>query len=229
MGKIIKLLFGIVGILIGLLIVAAIAIPLLVDPNDFRGKITEAVTDATGRSMKIDGDLSLSVFPWLGINTGAIELGNAKGFGKQAFAKIDSTQIRVRLLPLLSKKIEMDTLVLNGLELNLQRNKTGRDNWSDLAANKKSTAKKKTGSMPQLAALAIGGIQLDNAHIQFKDAANAKSFSLSSLNLSTGALQPGRPLTYHLMENYRAVTRPLRPTSASRPALLLSLKSNLFL
>lgn len=203
MGKLLKLLFGIIGSLIGLIIVAAIAILLLVDPNDFRGEITEAVTEATGRSMKIDGDLSLSVFPWLGINTGAVELGNAKGFGKQAFAKIDSTQIRVRLLPLLSTKIEMDTLVLNGLELNLQRNKQGQDNWSDLGGTAQSAKQPQADSSgpPKLAALAIGGIQLENARINFDDRQANKQFTTSALNLTTGSLEPGAPVALTLEGN----------------------------
>lgn len=200
MGKLLKLLFGIIGGLIGLIIVAAIAIPLLVDPNDFRGEITSAVTKATGRSMKIDGDLSLSIFPWLGINTGAVELGNASGFGEQAFAKIHSTQIRVRLLPLLSKKIEMDTLVLNGLELNLQKNKQGRDNWSDLGKTSTTATQPQDDSNapPVLAAFAIGGIQLENARILFDDRQANQRFTASSLNLTTGALQAGAPVALSL-------------------------------
>ena len=198
MGKLLKIIFAIIGSLLGLLIVAIIVIPLLVDPNDFRDEITQVVTEKTGRSMKIEGDLSLSVFPWLGINTGAVELGNAPGFGDQAFAKIEATQIRVRLLPLLSKKLEMDTLVLSGLELNLQRNKQGRDNWSDLAGDKSANGKEKPDAAPQLAALAIGGIELDNASIQFQDAANAKSFRLTALDLSSGTLEPGQPVDISL-------------------------------
>lgn len=201
MGKLLKLLFGIIGSLIGLIIVAAIAIPLLVDPNDFRGEITSAVTKSTGRSMKIEGELSLSIFPWLGINTGAVELGNASGFGEQAFARIKSTQIRVRLLPLLSKKIEMDTLLLNGLELNLQKNKQGQDNWSDLGKTSATAAKQPqddSNNPPALAALAIGGIQLENARILFDDRQANQRFTASSLSLTTGALKAGEPVALSL-------------------------------
>ena len=200
MGKLLKLLFGIIGGLIGLIIVAAIAILLLVDPNDFRGEITDAVTDATGRSMKIEGELSLSVFPWLGIDTGAIELGNAKGFGDSPFARIESSQIRVKLLPLLKKELEMDTLVLKGLDLNLQRQKNGRDNWSDLGGTAPTTEQPQDDGSgpPALTALAIGGIELENARIHFDDRQANKQFTTSALNLTTGTLQPGAPVALKL-------------------------------
>lgn len=226
MGKLLKLLFGIIGGLLGLIIVAAIAIPLLVDPNDFRGEITSAVTKATGRPMKIEGELSLSIFPWLGINTGAIELGNASGFGQQAFAKINSTQIRVRLLPLLSKKIEMDTLVLNGLELNLQKNKQGQDNWSDLGKTSATAKQPQADSSgpPKLAALAIGGIQLENARINFDDRQANQRFTASSLNLTTGALQAGAPVALSLRGDIDSST----PAMNGRIDLTTSLQANPF-
>ena len=200
MGKILKLLFGIIGSLIGLLIVAAIAILLLVDPNDFHDEITGAVTEATGRSMKIEDELSLSVFPWLGIDTGAIELGNAKGFGDSPFARIESSQIRVKLLPLLKKELEMDTLVLKGLDLNLQRQKNGQDNWSDLGGTAQTTEQPQDDSSgpPTLAALAIGGIEFENARIHFDDRQAGKQFTTSALNMTTGTLEPGAPVPLKL-------------------------------
>jgi AsmA protein len=200
MGKILKLLLGIIGSLIALLIIAAIAIPLFIDPNDFRDEINAQVSEKTGRTLKIEGDLGLSIFPWLGIDTGAIELGNAKGFGDSPFARIESSQIRVKLLPLLKKELEMDTLVLKGLDLNLQRQKNGQDNWSDLAGTPQPTeqAQDDSSDQPTLAALAIGGIELENARVHFDDRQANKQFTTSALNLTTGSLEPGAPVALKL-------------------------------
>jgi Uncharacterized protein involved in outer membrane biogenesis len=63
MGKLIKILVG----LVLMIVVAAIALPMVIDPNDYREEIQAAVKDKTGRDLAINGDLSLSVFPWIGV------------------------------------------------------------------------------------------------------------------------------------------------------------------
>ena len=71
-----------------LIVAAAIIIPLVVDPNDYKDEIVSKVKETTGRDLKIQGDIGLSVFPWLGLELGALELSNAKGFGDAPFADV---------------------------------------------------------------------------------------------------------------------------------------------
>ena len=100
------------------------------DPNDYRDELEAMVEDATAREFSIDGDLSLTIFPWLGIETGRLRLGHPAGFGDDDFASVDSAVARVRLLPLLRGRTEIGTVALQGLELNLARDADGRGNWS---------------------------------------------------------------------------------------------------
>ena len=67
------------------------------------------------RSDWISGDLDLSVFPWLALEIGPTTLSNAQGFSAENFAAVDAVQLRVRLLPLLRKQVEMDKIILKGL------------------------------------------------------------------------------------------------------------------
>jgi len=80
MGKLLKFLFSLLGVLVLLVIVAIVALPMLVDPNDYKDQITSLVKDKTGRTLEIDGDINLSVFPWLGADIGPTRLSNAAGF-----------------------------------------------------------------------------------------------------------------------------------------------------
>ncbi|MDH3749312.1 MAG: AsmA family protein, partial [Gammaproteobacteria bacterium] len=64
-----KVVFLILGI-VAVLVIAAIAFVLLFDPNDFREDIAAEVQRKTGRELVIEGDLELSLFPWLAINVG---------------------------------------------------------------------------------------------------------------------------------------------------------------
>ncbi len=120
-------------IALGVAIVAlAITVALLIDPNDYKDEIIAAVKENTGRELRIEGDLKLSLFPWLGLETGGIELANAPGFGEQPFARVAAAGVRVKVLPLLQRELVVDSVTLDGLVLNLMRNRAGTTNWQDL-------------------------------------------------------------------------------------------------
>ena len=114
-----------VGALLVLIVVAVVVLPMIVDPNDFKPQIASAVESGTGRTLTMKGDLELSVFPWLGVGIGDSALSNAKGFSSQPFAQVETVQVRVKLLPLLSMKLVMDTVVLKGLKVSLETGRSG--------------------------------------------------------------------------------------------------------
>ena len=91
----------VVGALIALIVVAVTLIVLFVDPNDYRDDIAAAVETRTGRKLTLSGDLKLSVFPWIALETGAATLSDAPGFGDEPFVSIDGARVSVKLLPLL--------------------------------------------------------------------------------------------------------------------------------
>ena len=63
---------------------------------------------------------------------GKKQSGNAQGFKAPLFARLEDLQIRVKLLPLLSRKVEADVVKVRGLTVNLERKKDGQTNWEDL-------------------------------------------------------------------------------------------------
>ena len=79
---------AIIGSLIALFLIAAVAFFLFFDPNDFREDISQAVKEETGRDLVIDGEVRLQLFPWLAIEVGHATLGNAEGFGDEALRRV---------------------------------------------------------------------------------------------------------------------------------------------
>ena len=67
MGRILKIVGIVVGVFIALFVVAAIVFSLLFDPNDYKEQISTGVKETTGRDLVIEGDIGLSLFPWLAI------------------------------------------------------------------------------------------------------------------------------------------------------------------
>ena len=201
MGKLIKLLLS----LILLVVIIAISLPFIIDPNDYRDEIVTAVEDATGRKLNIEGDLKLSVFPWVGIELGKMDLSNAAGFGDKPFAAINSAAVRIKLVPLFSKELVADTITLDGLQLNLAKNAQGVTNWDDLAKSASKSAakteekpKQEPGTDIGLMALAIGGISIENATINWQDDATGQSYQVNNFYLNSGAIFPGEPVDLDL-------------------------------
>jgi len=202
MGKLIRLvLFAIIG-LFALVLVASVAIPFLVDANDFKDDIARLVQEKTGRTLELEGNLKLSIFPWLGLELGAAKLSNAPGFANEPFAAIDKAQIRVKLLPLLKKRVEMDTLLLDGLVLNLEKNAKAQTNWADLAgetAESKPQEPAEAGTPGAgLAGFAIGGLQINDARVVWDDRSTDIRYVFSPFSLKTGAVTPGKPVAVDL-------------------------------
>ena len=63
--------------LFGLIVIALVLVVVFVDPNDYRDDIQKMVEQKTGRALTLGGDLKLSVFPWIALETGPASLGDA--------------------------------------------------------------------------------------------------------------------------------------------------------
>src|SRR6185295_15469165 len=167
MSKPLKIVAIVLGGIVALLVVAAVAISLLFDPNDYKDTITSQVKARTGRTLTLEGDLGLSFFPWLGIETGKTTLGNAPGFGDQPFATLDHVKVNVRLMPLLERRIEAGNVVIDGLRANLARNSVGVGNWEDLLAAKTETPPP-PGEGAAIAGVAVEGLTLRDSSISWR-------------------------------------------------------------
>lgn len=193
MGRFLKILLIVLAGVVGLVIVAAVALVLFFDPNDFKEEISAQVRSATGREFDIEGDISLSVFPWLAVEVGHSELGNAPGFGAEPFASFSKARLSVRLMPLLVRQeIAVGTASLESLQLSLEVAEDGSNNWEDLAAagEDETEAPEADGAPP---ALDIANVKVGNASLSYRDAQAGTAYSVSGLTLETGRIAEGEP------------------------------------
>ena len=205
MKKLLKALLWLVVVVVVLVGAAAVLIPMLFDPNDYKDTIAGQVKDQTGRELAIEGDLKMSVFPWLGVDIGPTSLGNAAGFTAPVFARSERVQVRVKLMPLLERRIEMDTVTVHGLQVNLERDAKGRTNWEDLAkAGEGSGGKSESsgggdatssGEAPAIAGLALGGVSIEDASVSWSDAAAGQKAKVSNIDLKTDKIELGKPIS----------------------------------
>src|SRR5580704_6675091 len=149
----VKLVGIVLGSLVALMVVVLLGIRLFVDPNDYKDRIARAVKNSTGRELTLSGQIKLSVFPWIALELGPASLGNPPGFSAQPFAAVQHVALRVKLLPLLRKELEIGRIEIDGLDLRLLKNAAGRGNWQDFgnqSATPESTPSSGSGSLPDL-------------------------------------------------------------------------------
>ncbi len=201
MKKTLKWIAILLGSLFGLLVVAALALTLFVDPNQYKGEIIKTVKAKTGRDLRIDGKIGWSFFPRLGVEAGGVTLSNAPGFGPEPMAKIGTAGASVRLLPLLSGRLAVDTVHVREVTLNLARNKTGKTNWQDLAGSDqpaRPAAAAPAAAKQPLAGLTIGRLDLKKINLLWHDQGTGERVSVRDLSLVTGRFETGRPFSLDL-------------------------------
>jgi AsmA protein len=184
-----KILAWLFGLIVVLVILAAIILPRFFDPNDFRGQIADAVREQTGRELIIEGDLKLTVIPWLGVSIGRTSLSNDPAYGDTPMVAIEDASVGVRLMPLLSRRIEVSEVRLEGLRLNLVRDAAGT-NWDSLVASSEqapvSEPEPEAGSNFDLKQ--VGGIRVRDAQVSFQDKVDKISLKAQLGQFNTGAI-----------------------------------------
>lgn len=199
--------------LLALLMIVLVVTPFFIDLNSYKLKITEAVEDATGRTLQI-GEIDASLFPWVGMRLEDVRLANRSGFSDHDFLKVESLDIQVALLPLLSKEIEIKQFKLDAPELFLERNAAGEGNWEDLlksdaalvdAVSTDATAvnstlpdvkKRADDSQPLsiLAALNAESLQLIHGRFIWLDGMTQRRIDVSDLKVEINDVQVDRPI-----------------------------------
>lgn len=205
-----KIVGYVVAGLVGLLILLLLSVSLFVNPNDFKPRIVAAVKSSTGRDLSLPGDLKLSVFPWIALQLGPANLGSPTGFGSAPFASLEHASLRVKLLPLLHKQLEIGRVEIKGLTLQLSRNAAGKGNWqgevnaaTPPAASTPAERSSQPAQLPDLE-----GVEIKDSRITYADTV------VNKFNFSLGHVTPAAPIPASLsLELERAGSPPLPVSS----------------
>ncbi|MBT8132481.1 MAG: AsmA family protein [Gammaproteobacteria bacterium] len=183
---------GLLLLLVGVIVVFALNF----DPNALRDDITRVVEKETGRQLTIEGDLDVTFFPWLGFEAGRTTISNASGFSEPVMASFEAASASVKLMPLLRRQIELSTVTLDGMQLELEIKADGSTNWDDLLALAEEDPDEASDpAKPGFASQSLGGIRLTNARVNYIDAESGSDYRLRDLNLESSELLPGEPFS----------------------------------
>jgi len=202
--KAIKLIAVIFLLIIALLVAAAIAVVTLVNPNDYKSQIRDAALKQAGIELDIAGDIGWSFYPWLALELNSVGVGYPE---KPALGRLERAEISVSIPALLSGQLQMNRILVDGLQLELVQS-AENNNWTaDTEALAAASEAGETAAETKPATPADGGktlaidieaIELRNAALTFTDQTSDSRIELSELNLSTGRVSQDRAFPLEL-------------------------------
>ncbi|MBI3371667.1 MAG: AsmA family protein [Betaproteobacteria bacterium] len=180
------LLYGVAALVV-LAAVALGAAVTIVDGAFVKARLERAMKEKN-RTLRIEGEPKLRLFPIAGIALGATSL--SEPGSEKAFVTLDSAEVAVRVAPLLSGEVVVETLTLAGLKVNVVRGKDGRMNFADLAGGEHETESRERSEPPKLR---VAEMNIERAQLSYRDAMSGQEITLGELNLKTGRLDGDVP------------------------------------
>jgi len=174
--KALKILGIVLGTLTVLLLVGIIYLTTGFGTTRIKSELSRVVLENKQRTLKIDGELTLSFWPSLGVRLGRVSLSDRDS--DKTFAAFESAQVSVQAMPLLAKQIVFDRIELDGGQVSLLRRQDGTLNIDDLLAKEKDQAMQ----------FDIGRIKIANTRLSVRDEMSGRDLVLANLNLSAGPL-----------------------------------------
>ena len=191
MKRLIKII-SILGVLLVAVVVAAVAVLSSLDFNDYKGEIAAEVKKATGRDLKISGDLKLNISLSPSLYVDGVTFANASWGSRPEMMTLKRLEAEVELLPLLSNEVHVQRLVLVGLDLLAETDKQGRGNWQFGSAQKDSPEASEGeggGLLP-----VVRKVRIEDLRLTYRDGQAGKETRLSLPRMDLGADSAASPL-----------------------------------
>ena len=180
------LLIGI-AVILCVPMLAAAAVWLWVDPAVVKARLQDGALRATGRPLTIDGPVTLlwGLTPRLRVED--MRLANPPGLSRPDMATVQSAELGVAILPLLSGRAELRGVRLHGVNVLLERDAAGVGNW-ERPAPAMTSGPAPPGPAQRRMAVTLGAATLTDAMLGWRDAGRTTMAQVPRLVFQDGAL-----------------------------------------
>ncbi|MGD9160179.1 MAG: AsmA family protein [Desulfobacteraceae bacterium] len=212
MARPLKWIFGIIGGVIALAIVAVVIILFSYDFNDLKPVISKAVYDATGRELVIDSDIDLDIGFSPSLVLSGIKFQNAGWGSRKEMVKVGRFEVKVALLPLIKGNIEVNRFILKDTDILIETDKKGKANFEFETAGKAPVTEKipaaeskpvDTGEKTvELPPLTINEFEIINGTLTYRDGKTGKSEIVKLKNLIAAVQGLDNPFSFELEGSY---------------------------
>ena len=180
-----KLLIGL-GVLIVVIIAAAIIVPFFIPVDTYKAKVVALVKDETGRDLNINGKVSFSLLPSLALEANDVSLSNPPGAASPNMLQLKTLAVKLRLLPLLHGAVAVDQFKLTQPVIDLEVDKAGTPNWVFKPAAKPAAPAAPApqtasgGGVPQIS---LGDVSIVDGQASYLDQRTGEKRVLSDINM----------------------------------------------
>lgn len=211
-------------ILIGLVVLVVVAVVglaiflLTFDPNAYKYKLEELVQERYHRTLTIDGEIELSLFPRIGLSVQGVSLSEVNS--TETFASIESTRLAVAVWPLLSNSFVVDHVAISGFKARVVRGKDGQFNFRNLVGGTAPVVATPANPAEALAGAAqtaaqaltsgtlppsrnnmqidIAGLDLKDGEVLLQDEMSGMAVAVTKINANTGRVTFNQPFDVRL-------------------------------
>ena len=179
------------AVVAGIVVLAGVALGaalFVVDGQFVKTRLERAMAEKN-RKLSIEGTPTLRLFPVAGLALGKTTLTEAGS--DKPFVSLQSADVAVRVMPLLSGEVSVESLKLAGLRANVVRRKDGSMNFSDLAGGARERRDGGRESAPPR--LRVSEIDIRDVQVHWRDEASGQEANVSDFSLRTGRLDGQAP------------------------------------
>ncbi|MBT3330271.1 MAG: AsmA family protein [Rhodospirillaceae bacterium] len=196
-GKIVAIVAVIIVVVIG----GGAAYLASLDMDTYRPEIAKAAKDATGRTLKLEGTLSLAVSLTPTVSGEGISFANATWGSRPQMLTLRRFEVQLSLIPLLFGDIQINRLILIEPDILMETDKNGKGNWvfDEAAAAKSETeaADEGAGAIPH-----IGELQIKNGLLTYNDGVSGETIKVKLTSIEADAASTSDPLNFVVQAAY---------------------------
>jgi AsmA protein len=204
-GAAMKILIGL-GVLVVLLVAAILSLPFLIDLNKYQDQYKPLIEEALNRKIVLN-DIRLTIWPRIGGRVAGFALLDDPAFGAAPFTSLTSLDVGVKLLPLLSGKVEVEEITLRDPIITVIKNKNGVLNVSTIGragvavpeTPSRAPIPSTEGPLKILALLAVDRISIAGGKLTYRDlsAAQPTEYVLQDMELLLQSVRLGQTPSIH--------------------------------
>ena len=212
-------------IVIGLLLVVVLivggilALPFLIDLNKYQDQYKPLIEDALNRKVQLQG-IRLTIWPRIGARVDGFVVLDDPAFGSSSFASLNSLDIGVKLLPLLSGKVEVEEITLRNPVITVIKNKNGVLNVSTIGRTGVALPKTPSrapipsteGPLKILALLAVDRVSIAGGTLNYRDQSGATpvEYTVQDMELLLQSVRLGQSPTLHVGMLVQPINLPVK-------------------
>jgi len=179
-------------VLVLLPVMAAAGLAALFDPDALKLRMTDAVRRSTGRELAVAGPVGLtwSLVPTVALHD--VSLSNPPGMSRPAMARAAEVDVRIALVPLLSRRVEVRGITLVEPDVLLERDAAGQANWRFVPPAAPSAVPVPAGPPAARMRVAVDAVRVRDGRVGWRTSAGV--IELRTPEVTAAAAGPDDPV-----------------------------------